>query len=150
LLRSLADEGRAVMLSSHLMSEMALIADHLVIIGRGRLLADTSLEDFTRQAGGGGVRVITSEATRLRTLLAAPDVTISSTSHEELVVTGREARDIGTIAASHGVPLYELTPQSVSLESAFMELTHDAVEYQSAPVDSTDSTANTDADRKAA
>ena len=135
LLRSLADEGRAVMLSSHLMSETALIADHLVIIGRGRLLADTTVDDFTREAGGGGVKVVTAETTRLRSLLAAPDVTISSSSAEELLVTGRDAREIGTVAAQHGVPLYELTPQAVSLETAFMELTHDVVEYQSAPAD---------------
>ncbi|MDD9376911.1 ATP-binding cassette domain-containing protein [Streptomyces sp. ZAF1911] len=135
LLRALADEGRAVMLSSHLMSEMALIADHLVIIGRGQLLADTSLDDFTRQAGGGGVKIITGEARKLRTLLAAQDVTISSSSAEELVVNGREAREIGAIAAAHGIPLYELTPQSASLEVAFMELTRDAVEYQSASAD---------------
>ncbi|WP_369036377.1 ABC transporter ATP-binding protein [Streptomyces adonidis] len=135
LLRSLADEGRAVMLSSHLMSETALIADHLVIIGRGRLLADTTVDDFTREAGGGGVKVATTEAVRLRSLLAGPDVTISSSSAEELVVSGRSAREIGAVAAEHGVALYELTPQSVSLEEAFMALTHDAVEYQSAPTD---------------
>ncbi|WP_460062554.1 ABC transporter ATP-binding protein [Streptomyces sp. YKOK-I1] len=137
LLRSLADEGRAVMLSSHLMSETALIADHLVIIGRGRLLADTTVDDFTQEAGGGGVRVVTGDATRLRALLAGPDVTISSSSAEELLVSGREAREIGTIAAQHGVALYELTPQAVSLEEAFMQLTHDAVEYHSAPAETT-------------
>ncbi|MFI5792328.1 ABC transporter ATP-binding protein [Streptomyces sp. NPDC051677] len=135
LLRSLAGEGRAVMLSSHLMSETALIADHLVIIGRGRLLADTTVDDFTREASGGGVKVVSSEAARLRSLLAGPDVTISSSSAEELLVTGRDAREIGTIAAQHGVPLYELTPQAVSLEAAFMDLTRDVVEYQSAPAD---------------
>ncbi|WP_328352685.1 ATP-binding cassette domain-containing protein [Streptomyces sp. NBC_00445] len=135
LLRRLADEGRAVMLSSHLMSETAMIADHLVIIGRGRLLADTTVDDFTRQAGGGGVKVATAEAQKLRSLLAGPDVTITSSSAEELVVSGRDAREIGAIAAQHGVALYELTPQSVSLETAFMELTSDAVEYHSAPVD---------------
>jgi ABC-2 type transport system ATP-binding protein len=132
LLSGLADEGRAVMLSSHLMSETALIADHLVIIGRGRLLADTTVDDFVRRAGGGGVKVATGEAVRLRSLLAGPDVTISSSSAEELLVSGRDAREIGAIAAQHGVPLYELTPQSVSLEEAFMELTSDAVEYHSA------------------
>ncbi|MEV5955409.1 ABC transporter ATP-binding protein [Streptomyces sp. NPDC051987] len=136
LLRSLADEGRAVMLSSHLMSETALIADHLVIIGRGRLLADTTVDDFTREASGGGVKVATAEATRLRSLLGGPDVTISSSSAEELLVTGRDARQIGRIAAEHGVALYELTPQAVSLEAAFMDLTRDVVEYQSHPVDS--------------
>jgi ABC-2 type transport system ATP-binding protein len=133
LLSGLAEEGRAVMLSSHLMSETALIADHLVIIGRGRLLADTTVDDFTRQASGGGVKAATTEPGRLRSLLAGPDVTISSSSAEELLVTGRDAREIGAIAAAHGVPLYELTPQSVSLEAAFMELTRDAVEYHSAP-----------------
>ncbi|MGW9137352.1 ATP-binding cassette domain-containing protein [Streptomyces sp. NPDC055681] len=152
LLSGLADEGRAVMLSSHLMSEMALIADHLVIIGRGRLLADTSLEDFTRQAGGGGVKVVTDQATRLRTLLTAPDVTVASSSDEELLVHGREAREIGALAAQHQVPVYELTPQSVSLETAFMELTRDAVEYVSGPTETaTAPTADTvGADREAA
>ncbi|MGX1370477.1 ABC-2 type transport system ATP-binding protein [Streptomyces canus] len=135
LLRSLADEGRAVMLSSHLMSETALIADHLVIIGRGRLLADTTVDDFTREASGGGVKVATAEAARLRSLLAGPDVTISSSSAEELLVMGRTAREIGRIAAEHGVALYELTPQAVSLEAAFMDLTRDVVEYQSHPAE---------------
>lgn len=141
LLRTLADEGRAVMLSSHLMSEMALIADRLVIVGRGRLLADTTLDDFTRTAGEGGVKVVTDQVTRLRPLLAGPDVAITSDSAEELVVSGRTAREIGMIAASHGVPLYELTPQSASLETAFMDLTRDAVEYHSVSADT---------DRKAA
>jgi ABC-2 type transport system ATP-binding protein len=135
LLRRLADEGRAVMLSSHLMSETALIADHLVIIGRGRLLADTTVDDFTREAGGSGVKVASTEAARLRSLLAGPDVTITSSSAEELLVTGRDAHEIGAVAAQHGVALYELTAQSVSLEAAFMELTRDVVEYQSHPAD---------------
>ncbi|MER7930144.1 ABC transporter ATP-binding protein [Streptomyces sp. NPDC096057] len=135
LLRSLADEGRAVMLSSHLMSETALIADHLVIIGRGRLLADTTVDDFTRDASGGGVKVATAETAQLRSLLAGPDVTITSSAGEELLVTGRDAREIGAIAARHGIALYELTPQAVSLEAAFMDLTRDVVEYQSAPAD---------------
>ncbi|MFF7844586.1 ABC transporter ATP-binding protein [Streptomyces ossamyceticus] len=135
LLRSLADEGRAVMLSSHLMSETAMIADHLVIIGRGRLLADTTVDDFTREASGGGVRVASTEAGRLRSLLAGPDVTITSSSAEELLVSGHDARQIGRIAAEHGVALYELTPQAVSLEAAFMDLTRDVVEYQSHPAE---------------
>ncbi|MFJ6083789.1 ABC transporter ATP-binding protein [Streptomyces sp. NPDC092369] len=133
LLRQLADEGRAVMLSSHLMSETAQIADHLVIIGRGRLLADTTVDDFTRDAGSGAVKVATADPAKLRSLLVGPDVTITSSSTEELMVRGRDAREIGAIAAAHGVALYELTPQAASLESAFMELTRDSVEYQSAP-----------------
>ena len=141
LLTGLAAEGRAVMLSSHLMSEMELIADHLVIIGRGRLLADTSLKDFTQQAGGGGVRVVTGEARRLREALTAQGTTVSSSSDEELLVHGWAAREIGMVAAHYGIALYELAPQSVSLETAFMQLTHDAVEYHSTPADT---------DRKAA
>jgi ABC-2 type transport system ATP-binding protein len=133
LLTQLADEGRAVILSSHLMSETALIADHLVIIGRGRLLADTTVDAFVQEASGGGVKVATTDPARLRSLLAGPDITITSTAAEELLVHGLDARHIGAVAAQHGVPLYELTPQAVSLEQAFMDLTRDAVEYQSAP-----------------
>ena len=132
LLTGLATEGRTVMLSSHLMSETALIADHLVVIGRGRLLADTTTDAFIRQAGGRGVKVSTAEPERLRALLSGPDISIASTDAEELLVGGVGARQIGEMAAHHGIPLYELTPQTVSLEEAFMELTSDAVEYQSA------------------
>ncbi|GGS59284.1 hypothetical protein GCM10010270_32420 [Streptomyces violaceus] len=81
----------------------------------------------------GGVKVCAADAMRLRSLLAGPDVTISSSSAEELLVAGRDAREIGAIAAQHGVTLYELTPQAISLEAAFMDLTRDVVEYQSAP-----------------
>ncbi|WTP63639.1 ATP-binding cassette domain-containing protein [Streptomyces phaeochromogenes] len=135
LLQRLADEGRAVMLSSHLMSETAQIADHLVIIGRGRLLVDTTVDDFIRDAGSGGVKVATADTAGLRSLLVGPDVTITSSSRDELMVHGRDAREIGAIAAAHGLALHELTPQAVSLEQAFMDLTRDAVEYQSAPAD---------------
>jgi ABC-2 type transport system ATP-binding protein len=128
LLASLAAEGRTVMLSSHLMSETSLIADHLVIVGRGRLLADTSVEELIRQ-NDAGVRVASDEADRLRALLAGPEVKVSSTTAEELTVTGLSAREIGEIANKHDVPLYELSAQSVSLEEAFMDLTHDSVEY---------------------
>jgi ABC-2 type transport system ATP-binding protein len=131
LLASLAAEGRTVMLSSHLMSETSLIADHLVIVGRGRLLADTSVEELIRQ-NDAGVRVASDEADRLRALLAGPEVKVSSTTAEELTVTGLSAREIGEIANKHDVPLYELSAQSVSLEEAFMELTHDSVEYAAA------------------
>jgi ABC-2 type transport system ATP-binding protein len=128
LLASLAAEGRTVMLSSHLMGETSLIADHLVIVGRGRLLADTSVEELIRQ-NDAGVRVASDEADRLRALLAGPEVKVSSTTAEELTVTGLSAREIGEIANKHDVPLYELSAQSVSLEEAFMDLTHDSVEY---------------------
>jgi len=131
LLRALAAEGRTVMLSSHLMSEMAQTADRLVVVGRGRLLADTTVDALVEHAAGGGVRVATSEPARLRSLLAAPGVAITSRGDERLVVSGLEARRIGYVAAQHQVPLYELVTESVSLEEAFMNLTHDVVEYQS-------------------
>ncbi|SEL20688.1 ABC transporter ATP-binding protein [Streptacidiphilus jiangxiensis] len=133
LLRTLADQGRTVLLSSHLMSETAQIADHLVVIGRGKLLADTTVDELVARAGGNGVRVLTSEPARLRDLLAGPGVAVTgSPGSEALHVTGADARRIGSTAADNGITLYELAPQNVSLEQAFMDLTRDAVEYQSA------------------
>lgn len=136
LLRGLAAEGRTVMLSSHLMSEMALTADRLVVIGRGRLLADTTVDELVAQAEGTGVSVATSEPEQLRSLLAAPGVTVTSNGTERLVVVGLDARQIGQVAADHRVPLYELATESVSLEEAFMNLTHDSVEYHSSEAES--------------
>ncbi|SHM66528.1 ATP-binding cassette domain-containing protein [Actinacidiphila paucisporea] len=131
LLKDLAAEGRTVLLSSHLMSEMALTAEHLIVIGRGRLMADTSVAEFVRAAAGTSVRVRTDEADQLRQALAGPDVTVRSTEREVLDVTGLSSDRIGRIAADRGIALAELTPQQASLEEAFMEMTRDAVEYQS-------------------
>ncbi|MFG2642260.1 ABC transporter ATP-binding protein [Streptomyces sp. NPDC048370] len=135
LLRSLAAEGRTVLVSSHLMSEMALTADHLIVIGKGRLLADTTVDALVRESGGASVKVVTPEPSRLRDLLPAAAVATEpepTATPDTLHITGIDAADIGRVAASHGVPLYELTPQSASLEQAFMDLTHDSVEYQGA------------------
>ncbi|MBY8883614.1 ABC transporter ATP-binding protein [Streptomyces sp. PTM05] len=132
LLKSLAAEGRTIFVSSHLMSEMALTAEHLIIVGRGRLIADTSVAEFTRQASSDTVRVRTPDAGLLRAQLSGPDVTVTSAESGVLNVTGLDSEQIGRIAAEHGVVLYELTPQHASLEEAFMELTRDAVEYQAA------------------
>ncbi|MFC9930050.1 ATP-binding cassette domain-containing protein [Streptomyces sp. NPDC127190] len=130
LLTSLAAEGRTVFVSSHLMSEVALVADHLIVVGRGRLLADTTVQDLVREAGGDTVRVATNDPARLRDVLAGPGVEITGRiGSEELQVTGVPAREIGLKAAEHGIPLFELTTKAVSLEEAFMELTRDAVEY---------------------
>ncbi|MFF7241806.1 ABC transporter ATP-binding protein [Streptomyces collinus] len=130
LLTSLAAEGRTVFVSSHLMSEVALVADHLIIVGRGRLLADTTVRDLVREAGGDTVKVATNDPARLRDVLAGPGVEITGrVGTEELQVTGVSAREIGLKAAEHGIPLFELTGKAVSLEEAFMELTRDAVEY---------------------
>ncbi|MFG2944487.1 ABC transporter ATP-binding protein [Streptomyces adustus] len=130
LLKALAAEGRTVFVSSHLMSEMALVADHLIIVGRGRLLADTTVKDLVREAGGDTVQVATQEPARLREVLAGPGVEVTGRAgSDELQVTGVSAREIGLKAAEHGIALFELTARTVSLEEAFMNLTRDAVEY---------------------
>ncbi|MFB7827801.1 ABC transporter ATP-binding protein [Streptomyces hydrogenans] len=131
LLTSLAAEGRTVLVSSHLMSEMALTADRLVVIGRGRLLADTTVTDLVRDAGAASVLVVTPDADRLRTLLP-PDARATAEAPDTLRVTGLDAPAIGRIAAAHTVELHALTPETASLEQAFMDLTHDSVEYQGA------------------
>ncbi|MFB7336212.1 ABC transporter ATP-binding protein [Streptomyces adustus] len=130
LLTQLASEGRTVFVSSHLMSEMALVADHLIIVGRGRLLADTTVQELIRRAGGDSVTVASDQAARLREVLSGPGVEITgAVGTEELQVTGLSARAIGLKAAEHGIPLFELSSRTVSLEQAFMDLTSDAVEY---------------------
>jgi ABC-2 type transport system ATP-binding protein len=129
LLRSLADEGRSVLISSHLMSEMALTADRLIVVGRGRLIADGSVDDIVRRTSTGHVRVDAAEPERLRELLVDHGADVSTQDDGTFAVTGLDARDIGTVAAAAGIALYELAFQSASLEEAFMELTRDAAEY---------------------
>ena len=132
LLTGLAAEGRTVFISSHLMSEMALVADHLIVVGRGRVLADTTVQDLVRRAGGDTVLVATADPAGLRRVLAGPGVEITgSPGSERLSVTGLPARAIGLRAAEHGIALFELTDKTVSLEEAFMELTKESVEYHS-------------------
>ncbi|MER5735771.1 ATP-binding cassette domain-containing protein [Streptomyces sp. NPDC002262] len=131
LLTSLAAEGRTVLVSSHLMGEMALTADRLVVIGRGRLLADTTVAELVRDAGAASVLVVTPDADRLRTLLPA-HARATAEAPDALRVTGLDAPAIGRIAAAHTVELHALTPETASLEQAFMDLTHDSVEYQGA------------------
>ncbi|MFJ5991395.1 ABC transporter ATP-binding protein [Lentzea sp. NPDC092896] len=128
-MRSLAAEGRAVLVSSHLMSEMAQTADHLVVIGRGRLIADTSITEFLRGRGEGTVLVRTAEAGFALQLTAA-GATVREGPGPSLVVAGLTSEEIGKLAAYHGAVLVELTPQRPSLEDAFMELTGDSVEFQ--------------------
>jgi ABC-2 type transport system ATP-binding protein len=133
LLTGLAAEGRTVFVSSHLMSEMALVADHLIVVGRGRVLADTTVQDLVLQAGGDTVVVAAADPARLRRVLAGPGVEITGQpGSEQLTVTGLPAREIGRIAGEHGLTLFELTAKTVSLEEAFMELTRESVEYHAA------------------
>ncbi|MDJ1134318.1 ABC transporter ATP-binding protein [Streptomyces iconiensis] len=131
-MRSLAREGRAVLVSSHLMSEMAQTADHLVVIGRGRLIADTGMSEFLRANGGGTVLVRTPEAGAFALRLTAAGATVRQGPEPSLLVSGMTSDEIGRLAAYHRVTLGELSPQQPSLEDAFMELTKDSVEYQGA------------------
>ena len=128
LLIALAGEGRTVFVSSHLMSEMALVAEHLVIIGRGRLLADTTVTELVGRADGDTVTVASADPAKLREVPARPGVRITGRA-ETLRVTGMSSRTIGSTAAEHGIALHELTAQTGSLEQAFMDLTRDSVEY---------------------
>jgi ABC-2 type transport system ATP-binding protein len=135
LLRNLAAEGRTIFVSSHLMSEMSLMADQLIVVGRGKLIADTTVEDFIKQASSDTVRVRTPQPKELALALAAAGVTIvSGTEQSVLEVQGLRSDQIGDIAAEQGIALHELTPEQASLEEAFMRLTHDAVEYHASAV----------------
>jgi ABC-2 type transport system ATP-binding protein len=130
LMRGLAAQGRTVFVSSHLMSEMALTAEHLVVVGRGKLIADVSVAEFIEQAAHDSVLVRSPRAVELHDLLAGPGVTVLSVERGAFQVTGLSAAKIGERAAAAGIALHELTVQRPSLEEAFMELTRDAVEYQ--------------------
>jgi ABC-2 type transport system ATP-binding protein len=131
LLKRLAQEGRTVFLSSHLMSEMELTAERLIVVGRGRLIADTTVADFVRQASmGAPVRVRTPEIPRLCAALARLGAKIEDSDADILIVRGLTAEQIGDAARAADVAVHELVPQQVSLEDAFMRITRDSVEYR--------------------
>jgi len=130
LLKGLAAEGHTVFVSSHLMSEMALTAARLVVIGRGRLIADTTAGEFVARAGGGAVAVRTPQAARLRELLLGPDITVTSDQSGVLHVRGLTAEQIGAAAWQAHLPVFELTTQHASLEEAFMQLTGGFVDFR--------------------
>jgi ABC-2 type transport system ATP-binding protein len=131
LLKGLAAEGRTVFVSSHLMSEMALTATRLVVIGRGRLIADTTVEEFVARAGGSAVPVRTPAAAQLRELLLGPDISVTSDQSGVLHVQGLTAEQIGTAAWQARLPVFELTAKHASLEEAFMRLTDDSLDFRS-------------------
>ncbi len=137
LLKRLAADGRTVFVSSHLMSEMALTADHLIVIGRGRLIADASVEEFVRRASRDVVLVRSPESTRLAEALAGDGVVVTGLDDGRLEIAGLSAEQIGDVALEHRVALYELTTQQASLEEAFMDLTRDDLEFKAsfAPVE---------------
>jgi ABC-2 type transport system ATP-binding protein len=130
LLKTLAAEDRTVLVSSHLMSEMAVTADHLVIIGRGRLLADTGVGELIARVAVGSVLVRSPHATDLRELLVGQGATVTSAEPGVLQVGGLTAEQIADLAVERRMALHELAPQRASLEQAYMELTRDAVEYR--------------------
>jgi len=130
LLKGLAAEGHTVFVSSHLMSEMALTAAQLVVIGRGRLIADTTVGEFVACAGGSAVTVRTPQAPRLRELLLGPDITVTSDQPGVLHVRGLTAEQIGAAAWQAHLPVFELSTRHASLEAAFMQLTDDSVDFR--------------------
>jgi ABC-2 type transport system ATP-binding protein len=135
LLKGLAAEGRTVFVSSHLMSEMSQTADHLIVIGRGRKIADTSTTEFLSAASGNVVRVRSPQATELTRLLAGAEVSVEVLEPGYLEVHGLTAEQIGDAAAEHGLALHELTPQQTTLEEAFMNLTREEVEFKAAELE---------------
>jgi ABC-2 type transport system ATP-binding protein len=129
LLKQLAADGRTVFVSSHVMSEMALTADHLIVIGRGKLIADASVDEFVERASGKVALVRSPELEKLRGALAGPGVTFEAGERGALEVHGLSAEQIGDAAAAHRIALHELTPLQASLEEAFMNLTRDEIEF---------------------
>ncbi len=130
LLRSFAAEGRAVLVSSHLMSEMAVTADRLIVIGKGRLITEGTVDDVVRSSTGSHVHVACAEPEELRALLAREGAAVHVNADGSFLVSGIDARSIGAIAAAAGIALHELTPRTASLEDAYMELTRESAEYR--------------------
>jgi ABC-2 type transport system ATP-binding protein len=131
LAKSLAREGRTVFLSSHLMSEMALTADRLIVIGQGRLIADTSVDELVRSNSGHVTRLRSPQAGQIATALAGPGIDIKTTADGALEIHGIDADTVGVIAGRNGWVVQELAPVVASLETAYMNLTDSAVEYRS-------------------
>jgi ABC-2 type transport system ATP-binding protein len=129
LMRDLAAEGRTVLVSSHLMTEMSLTADHLLVVGRGRLIADAGVEELIRAASRSVVLVRTEQTETFAQRIAGAGGRVETGPEGALTVSGLDGTEIGRLAAADGVALSELTPQRSSLEEAFMALTRDSVEY---------------------
>ncbi len=130
LFKSLAAEGRTVFVSSHLMSEMAQTADHLIVIGRGRLLADTPTGRFTESSARADVLVRSPRAGEFARLLAAHGAAVRAEGDGGLAVTGMDAPAIADLAARHGIAVHELVPRPASLEQAYLDLTGDSTDYR--------------------
>jgi ABC-2 type transport system ATP-binding protein len=129
LMQSLAAQGRTVLVSSHLMSEMALTASHVVVIGRGHLIADSTVDDLIRASSGRAVRLRSPRTDLVTPALEAAGAKVTADDDGSLMVSGLEASAVGDIAFKAGAPVHELSPQEASLEEAFMELTREDVEF---------------------
>jgi ABC-2 type transport system ATP-binding protein len=132
LLRSLAAEGRAVLVSSHLMSELQDTAGHLVVIGRGRLVADVGVADLLAAASQGRVRLRTSARSEAMTALARAGAVVAATDRDALTVSNLAAERVVAVLSENGVPFSEVATHRATLEEAYMELTRDAVEFHAA------------------
>jgi ABC-2 type transport system ATP-binding protein len=129
LMKALATEGRTVFVSSHLMSEMENTADHLIVIGRGRLVADCTVQEFIDQNSELAIRVKTPETDKLAALLTGKGGVVVPDGDEAIRVTRLAMTEVGDLAFDNGIRVHELSPIQASLEQAFMELTKDSVEY---------------------
>lgn len=134
-MQRLAAEGRTVLVSSHLLSEMAQTAEHLIVIGQGALISDTSTADFIAKASENTVRVRSPQLDQLRSLLTSTGMTVREDGDQALVVAGVTSDEIGKLAGANSITLFELAPQQASLEEAFMRMTGGAVQYHGAGVD---------------
>jgi len=130
LLQGLAAQGKTVFVSSHLMSEIAQTANQLIVIGRGRLIADTSVDEFIARAALDVVRVRSSDPATLAALLQSPGVSVSPSADGALTVSGLSTDRVGTVAGAAGITVLELAAEQASLEDAFVNLTKDAVEFR--------------------
>jgi ABC-2 type transport system ATP-binding protein len=133
-LRALAAEGRAVLVSSHLMSELQDSADHLVVVGRGKVIADTSVRELIAAASGDRVSLRTSARSEAMTVLAHAGATVAATDRDTVTVTGLAAERVVTLLGESAVPFSEISAHRATLEEAYMELTRDAVEFRAVPV----------------
>lgn len=131
LVRRCAADGKTVLLSSHLMSELALCADHIIVLGRGRVLADAPLDDLVREWTTSTVEIETPRPAELAQLLAGPGIEVRHTGPDQLVLTGTTAAAVAELASAHAIPVYRLTDDHGSLEDAYIALTGESVEYKS-------------------
>ena len=129
LLRDLAAEGRTVFVSSHLINEMSLTAERLIVIGRGSLIAETSVQEFTARSAGGSVRVVTPMSQTFVSALSGAGAGVTVDDDGAIVVTGMTSAQVGDLAAHRSLTVHELVPLRASLEDVFMELTRDSVEF---------------------